>query len=324
MEFLWPVATVLAAIGLCAWMARGNEAVFMGRRQWDIITSGKKMAAIATKNPESWFDRLDMQTVDYEAFQLLQNRITDSNNRLLLKLAPDQRFQENYKKIWDSKMVLLINASAITGAGLVGVAGEYSSSHTSGAYYPYDYRASLFWQNPTADLLGQLSPHWILFDPALLPTPVFDRLMTLPGIILDRRLEDNAGQARILLHYHQNYTRQSAEASRLLRLAIDSIKVETVPFDLVELPVTIETDAGVGSSADIKIAMLVADEDGRTANTMDMPIVGITPLGGDRYKLGFSMIQPGQWNVYFFDPTNGSRLHRVPLKVEVKCRASGC
>src|SRR5262249_23600084 len=207
-------------------------------------------------------------------------------------------------------MVLLINASAITGAGLVVVASEYNSSHTRAAYYPYDYSLCLFWYSLTVDLLAQLSPYWILFDPALLPTPVFDRLMALPGIILDRRLENNAGQVRILLHYtHQNYTRQSAEASRLLRLAIDSIKVETVPLDLVELPVTIETDEGVGSSADIKISMLVADEDGRTANTMDMPIVGITPLGGDRYKLGFSMIQPGQWSVYFFDPTNGSRLN---------------
>jgi hypothetical protein len=51
---------------------------------------------------------------------------------------------------------------------------------------------------------------------------------------------------------------------------------------------------------------------------MDMPIIGIEPLGADRYKLQFALIQPGQWSVYFIDPASGSRLNQEALKVTVK------
>src|SRR6202043_4211802 len=94
---------------------------------------------------------------------LLQDRGKSPNERALLKLRPDERFSGNGHP--RNMLALQINAAAMSGVGIVGVTPEHGPPNMTAAWYPYDYRASLFWQSPTVDLLDQMAPDWILLDP---------------------------------------------------------------------------------------------------------------------------------------------------------------
>ena len=305
------LVTIAIAIGVCAWMGRGNAEKFMAARHWDLATSSERMAALIAKDPEKWNDFLNMRRIDFEAIQLLQDRVKSPNKRAMLRLLPDDQFKGSGDAV--NRTAVLINAAAMTGAGIVGMTQEHAPPHMDVAIFPYDYRASLFWQQPTADLLDQLSPDWILLNSGLVPPPVLAQIMALPGISLVRTLRDNSGEGRMLLHYAMP-ARQADVPSQVLRVTTSIEAVKTTRFGLVRLPVTIETN-GPGA---IKLVMEVADANGQTVNVMDIPLVPVTPLGGDRYECHFSMIQAGVWNIYFKDPMQRIRLNAAPLKVEVE------
>jgi hypothetical protein len=303
------VLTIAAA--LCAWMARGNfQKLVMPPWPLNVADSIKRMTALAVKNPENWNYFLNMSQIDFELFQLLQDRVKSPSERALLKLRPDERFKGVGHPI--NIFALQINAAAMTGAGIVGVAQEHGPPHMSVAIYPYDYRASLFWQNPTADLLAQISPDWILLDPALVPAVVLDQVMAIPGVTLVRALHDADRRERVLLHYVAQM-RERHESSRVVRLAIEPAVVKTPPFALIRVPAAIQAE----TPGAIQLLMEVVDDRGGAVNVMDLPIVPVTPIGGDKYELAFSMIQPGHWHVYFLDAVSRARLNQAPLQVEV-------
>jgi len=304
------IIVVAIAVGLCGYMARGNlDKLRIATPH--VAANIKGLSALVAKNPEDWNHSLNLREIDFELLQLLQDRVKSPHERALLKLRPAERFSGNGHPT--NMLALQINAAAMTGVGIVGVTPEHGPPNMTAAWYPYDYRASLFWQSPTVDLLDQMAPDWILLDPEEVSAPLLDRVMAIPGMTSVRTLRDDAGRARILLHY----TRQAREQdrnSRVARLGIEPEIVRTTRFGLARVPATIEADSAGAS----KLMMEVVDDRGQTANIMDMPIVSPTPIGRDRYELGFSMIQPGRWNVYFVDSVSRARLNQVPVQVEVR------
>ncbi|MGO9397885.1 MAG: hypothetical protein ACLP19_08590 [Xanthobacteraceae bacterium] len=305
-------AAVAMATGFCVWMGWGNVEKVLASGNYDVAASVHRLGKLVAKDPEDWNRYLNLVNIDFEAFQLLADRISSPKSRLLLNVLPDARYRGTHIPAVDD--ALAINAGAMTGAGLVGVTQEHAPPHMSVALYLQDYRATLFWHLPSAELLRQLSPDWILVDPDLLSAATLDQVRSLPGVELVRSLSDSTGRRRLLLHYStaQPY---AAPPSNVQRLVLEGQEVATTASSLIEIPARVET---VTSSSTIRLAMLVVGDDGQIANTMDMPIIGIEPLGADRTKLQFALIQPGQWSVYFIDPASGDRLNQEALKVTVK------
>jgi hypothetical protein len=305
-------AAVAVATGFCVWMGWGNVEKVLASGNYDVAASVRRMGKLIVKDSEDWNRYLNLVNIDFEAFQLLANQISSPKSRLLLNVLPDARYRGTHIPAVND--ALAINAGAMTGAGLVGITQEHAPPHMSVALYLQDYRATLFWHLPSAELLRQLSPDWILVDPDLLSAATLDQVRSLPGVELVRSLSDNAGRRRLLLRYStaQAY---AAPPSNVQRLILERQDAAISASSLIEIPARVET---VTPSGTIRLAMLVVGDDGQIANTMDMPIIGIEPLGADRYKLRFALIQPGQWSVYFIDPASGSRLNQQALKVTVK------
>jgi len=305
------VAIVLAgAILLCGWMARGSERKFLQAHPLS-VGSVKRLAALNEKKPESWHFQLRMSTIEFDAFKLLEGNIKLPSERLLLKISPDQRLKEPGSPL--AEVTPMINAAAITGAGIIGVSQEHAPPHMSVAIYPYDYTASLFWQNPTVELLRQLSPNWILVDPSQVLPAHLDQIKAMPGISPVWTLNEH-GEQRILLKYDAQ-PQVPAGSALGVRLTIEPSEVQTTPFALVEVAATPES--GV-PGATMKTALLVDDDQDQPANVMDSPIVDAVRIDDRHYRLTFSMIQPGRWRVYFVDPSDRTRLNRTPLLVDVK------
>jgi len=305
-----PAIVLIGAIALCGWMARGSAIKFSAVHPLS-LKSVSRMAALLKKDPENWNLWLRMRVVDFEAFKLLKEDIKRPSERLLLKISPDERFKSQADLF--AEMTPMINASAMTGAGIVGVSQEHAPPHMRVAMFAYNYTASLFWQNPTVDLLAQLAPDWILLDPSQVPAPRLEQIKEMPGISPVWTLERDGGQ-RILLKYSAQPT-PTYESLLEVRLLVDQAAVQAAPFELVEVTATIEGGTAKGV---IKTTLLITDEDGKIANPMDGPIADAVRTDDGHYTLKFSMIQPGRWHVYFIDPSDGTRLNRIPLLVDVK------
>lgn len=314
---LCSIAVVTISVLFLAWIGRGNVEKFVTAGHWHIFTSVRKLALIHAKNPESWNVLLNLRRVDYAIFQLLASAVKDPSEKLLLNVQPDPKFDQNGNLT--CKLALLINAVATTGVGITGVCQEHGGPLGMGKpIIPQDYRTSLFWKRPSADLLEQLSPDWIIFDPKLVAPHFSDAISAVPGITKVRSIEDKEGEQRILLHFARSTNRTGgASARQIERVIPDASRVETNQFDLVTLPVVLQPENPKGA---VRIGMVVLDKQGSQANVIDVPIVGLSEAGERRYELYFSMAQPGSWLVHFVDPATGRRLNLVPLQVDVRRR----
>lgn len=305
------IAVAAISAALCIWMAWGNVDKFMWFRHWDVAANVRKMKRIHLKDPENWNQFLNLRRIDFETFQMLQTLVHDPKETLLLKLAPDPAFKGDGHPI--NRLALMINAACMTGAGIVGVCQEHAPPHMSVDIFLYDYRASLFWQRPSVDLLQQLAPDWIVVDPKLISSQTFGSVLSMPGISKVMELSDNSGQRRLILQYTGPHFK--AVPAGIDQVELEALHADSVPFGLVTIPATIKGDPPPDK---VKIALMVIGEDGQTANTMDAPIVGVSRIGRNRFNLFFSMVQPGRWSVFFVDSASGKKLNEKPVVVEVK------
>ena len=187
------------------------------------------------------------------------------------------------------------------------------------AIFPYDYRASLFWQAPSAALLDQLRPDWLIVDPSLMSTEALKRVKEIPGILPLLTLHDRDGRERIIFTNFRVQTPGKLEKPGAVpdkaqgKLAIEKNHIETDRFGLATLPVKTDIEPR-------NIALRVFDGRKQLANIMDEPIVGIRKSGAGEYDLSFSMIQTGHWQVDFVDAKTGRPLNSGPVAVDVSDR----
>lgn len=306
---LCKAVAVYSAAAVFVWMGWGNAEKFIRAKHWRIAHNARKIAAIHGKDPENWHPWLNMRHIDADTLRVLSGLIGNTHQNVLLKMEPDARFKGDGH--WANKMALLINAASMTGAGVVGLCQEHCKPRMGRDIYAYGYVSGLFWLDPTADLLQQLSPDWIVLDPALVSTDVLNRMLSLKGVKIVRTIDDGKGQRRLILSCVRSHLPTCSPGS------IDAVSPEvrvlcTRPFQLCKVAATVKS-----SSPSDKIALFIADDEGQQINTMDVPAIGKKKLGADRYELAFSMVQPGSWNVYFVDPADSRRLNSKPLKVNV-------
>lgn len=304
------VAIFLAGMGL--WLARGNLDKFANSRQWNVPANWRKMVRIHRKDPENWLSTLRMKRIDAAAVAMLSDAITSPKERVLLRVDQSRDLIDGQRVI---DLAMTINTGSETGAGVVGVSYAYSSVPTMAKIiYPYDYRSTLFWLLPTKDLLQQLAPNWIVVDRTTITQKAWEQLLRIPGINTFYSLQDEDGRERMILHVDSSSGCSESECS-VNRLTLMTSSVNTEARHIAEILVQFEPNH---TRCSPKIGMIVLSERGELVNSGDIPMVVTTPVQqGGQHNLQFAMIQPGNWNVYFVDIRNMSKLHELPLKVHV-------
>ncbi len=313
---LCKACSVVILCTACLWMSQGSAQKFMAFRHWDIVANAKNLVKIHTRNPEDWQDELNISKLDADVFALTSQLVRSPQQRLLLNAFEEPNCPETlngaiYKKTATPQ---LINAAYVTGAGLVGVCQAHALKGMGSRIIPTDYRASLFWQQPSEDLLHQLGPDLIVLDPAVIPPHSLEKVMTMHGVQLIRSLEDNAGHRRLILSVAKE-RQWSAPASKISSIIARERHLVTTPFGLAQLPVTITPPA---PPEQVKVGLQVIDEGGQLVNTMDQPIAGVISNGNGDYQLCFSMIQSGHWTINFIDPATHRVLNTAAIEVDVE------
>lgn len=296
-------AIILLCSVLCLWMGWGNIVKLTANKGYRVDRSFQRLRAICLKDPEHWLDSMAIKSIDFEVFQILSGYIRSPKATVLLRLNQKPGYSP-----------LFLNAESVTGAGVVGTCQSYSQKVDMGRILmDYDYRASLFWQRPSSELLKQLAPDWIALDPSSISDQVLKSVLSLPGVRFARKFEDNEGNKRILLSYKKERT-YAAPATLVRSLTPDQSAIKTSPLGLAVLSANVDSE---NVSASQNIAMLVTDDTGKVVNVLDYPIVGTEVDGAHHMKIYFSMIQSGRWKVYFMDPATKRLLYETPIEVEV-------
>lgn len=304
---LLKASTLLLSVLLLAYMAKGNLDKFIAYKHHRIANNVRQFIAVHERNPETWLRRFCIRKIDNEAFEELQNLVHKPSERVLIKAVNDPKYR--------SYLGLMVNAATISGAGVAGVCQFYNSRGMGAPLLPSDYRSSLFWLYPTRDVLDQLAADWIVVDPRLLEPKTLKSVMSISGISLQRTLEDGDGNKRLILRYNREKENSSAAAG-VKSISLAETVVNTSAQRLIRVPAEISLRR---PDDEIDLQLLVLDERGRQANIMDMPLL---PVEKDKsrpntYQICFSMIQPGNWNVYIIDSKTKNRLHDIPLRVNV-------
>lgn len=252
-----------------------------------------------------------MCAVDFQVFEALARSIRHSDQRLLLRMAPDAEFKGKDYPI--NSINTIVNASAVSGAAIVGVCQEHSAPHMDVQVFLYDFRSSLFWQQPTKALLDQILPNWIIVDPQLVSVSNLNKLISIPGVSLRLSAQDDKGRKRILLAYHP-IAKTAVASPNLSTVIFKNGSVTTERFGLAKAEATINDSK---STENIQLGMVVYDQEGQPVNLTDMPLVSAKLIAGNRYLISFSMIQSGDWQVAFVDPVTLRELTptRLPVKV---------
>lgn len=293
--------TLLFAGGLCLLLGWGNIEKISKKQSWRIGTFIKKLKAIQRRQAPDW---TYLSPADRDMFQLMDRvYIHNFKDRLLAKL-PDDPYRQR------------ITSAALTGAGLVGITWEHGAPRMSPELYCYDYRASLFWQRPSLDLLNQLSPNWILVDPATIDKQILADILKFQGILPVFDIKDDSGHRLILIKYKKPQSLPENSAS-VNCITFQTVSTETRPGALAHVPVKLDVDA---PASRVKLALLISDGNGQRVNNKDEPIVGITKEGPYDYTLYFSMLQKGRWRVDIADPQTGQILNTKSLLAEVTSR----
>lgn len=293
---------VLLCSALCLWMGWGNIRKLIENKNYRIGHSFQRLRAIDIKDPEKWLESMAIPPIDFEVFQTLASYIRSPKATVLLKDNQQPGYAPQF-----------INLCSLTGAGVAGVCQNHICDTSMGRIIMgYDYRASLFWQHPSKELLRQLAPDWIVVDSGSVEPDLLKRVVELPGVTLARTFEDNVGRKRILFSYKKEP--YSAPTTLAKSVTPQSYSVATAPLGVVVLPVVVDIE---DASKPVDIAMVVTDKSDRVANVMDFPIVGMENTGARNFKMYFSMIQSGHWKVYFVDPASNRRLNERPVEVDV-------
>ena len=271
------VAAVFVLFG--AWMARGSYEKFAASGYWDVKAAAVRLTKIVERRPEDWFASLNSDDIDFETFTILADLVSSPQERVLLKLVPDERHrQADPLSIYYASQ--MINAAAISGAGVVGVAQEHGPPRMGVAIYPSGYQASLFWREPSSLLLDQMSPDWIVIDPSLISSDALSDIRSMPGVTLMRDLRDDAGRQRLIFQYSGVGDSAAAAPVDIARIAFAVPEVHTTPFGVARVKAEIQPPLG----RSFHLLMEVRDEDGNLANTMDMPLVPVQKLSGGQVR----------------------------------------
>ncbi len=298
------------SIALCGWMAWGNVDKFVAAKHWNVKRNIRKMIAIHKKDPESWNSLLKFPKVDFEVDRALASMVHKPSENVMLRVKQDDKFADGNPIC---ALAPLINAASITGAGMVGICHEHGPPYMGKRIFPWGYRASLFWEKPSSDLLNQLAPNWIVVDPTLVSAGVLEKVLKVTGITKVLSFADESGRKRILMKYNRFAIPSTKEGQATLEFD-KNVVVQAKAFKLIELPVKVVSAAGADK---VKPQMVVYSKEGDLANAMDMPIVGIEKNDKDEYKMYFVMIQSGQWLVSFVDPQTQRPLHDSRITVKV-------
>lgn len=305
----------LAAIGSCAsiclFMGWGSIDKFISSRHWRVAHNWQLMRKIENKNPEDWNSLLNMCAVDYQIFEALGRSIRDPDQRLLLKMAPDIRFKAEDYPIHSINTI--VNASAVSGAAVVGVCQEHSGPHMDVQVFLYDFRSSLFWQEPCESLLSQLAPDWIIIDPQLVSQANLQTIISLPGVSKSLSVQDADGRKRVLLRYQP--AKRAVAASGVERVTFLTQPVKTNRFGLAKAVAKIDSP---NSGKEIQLKMLVYDMQGKPVNLMDTPLIYARRTDAGNYSIDFSMIQSGRWLIALVDPVSNRELTPNRLPVDVR------
>lgn len=292
-------AVLLAAAGFCLVLGWGNIKKFSEKQPWRISTSIKKLDTIQRRHAPDWSY---LSKVDFDMFQLMTRCYIHSFKERLLIRLPEDPYRER------------ITSAALTGAGLIGLTWERGVPRMCPEMFLYDYRSSLFFQRPSADLLNQLAPDWILIDPSITNKEVLAGILNLPGVSLAVDLKDYLGERRLLLRCKQPIESQE-QPIKIKSLTLLEKKIETVPFGLAKVHARIDGNPPVER---VKLALIISDANRQRVNLKDTPIVGVSKDGASSYTLYFSMLQKGRWTLDFAAPESNRSLNEVPLLAEVK------